>query len=91
MIFQCKVEQRLGLRLFSGGASSSNSSGSTTPQLTPAQYLQMYSTAIPSVLNQIGGTAGSTATGLATAASQANPIYTQSGLNQLNQYGSGYQ
>lgn len=71
--------------------SESQSQNSSNPQMTPQQMLNAYNTNLPSSLGVVNSTVGGTATNLAQGASAANPIYTQSGLNQLNQYGSGYQ
>ena len=86
MINNNKVEQKLGLRFYQGGGSSSASS----PQATPQQMLQTYSQYLPQILGITSGTTGSTATGLANAANAANPIYTQGTQSQLNNQAGGY-
>jgi len=73
----------------SGGSSGSN--GSTTPQATPEQMMQMYTQGLPAVLGAMNGALPQSVTGMANAAATANPIYTQSGLSQLNTLAPGYQ
>lgn len=73
----------------SGGASGSNNQ--STPQLTPQQFVSLYQQALPSTLATTVGQAPATTSTLANAAAGANPIYTQSGLNQLNTLAGGYQ
>jgi len=88
MIFNNKVEQRLGLRYFSGGGGSS--SGSTTPQLTPQQLMQMYNKWLPTSMATATNQVAPVVNSMAGAAAGANPMFTASGLNQLNNYGMGY-
>lgn len=73
----------------SGGASHGSQSG--TPQLTPQQLIDTYNQNLPQLLGTTVGQATPTATSLAGAASAANPIYTASGLQQLQQYAPSYQ
>jgi hypothetical protein len=73
----------------SGGVSGGSQKG--TPQLTPQQLIDTYNQNLPQMLGTTVGQATPTATLLAGAASAANPIYTASGLQQLNQYAPGYQ
>lgn len=84
-----KAWTRPELRFFSGGAGSS--SGTTTPQATPEQLIQMYNQYLPQTLNTAASSLGGVNQGLAQSAAVANPIYTQSGLDQLNSYAPGYQ
>ncbi len=72
----------------SGG--SSGSSGSTTPQATPEQMLAIYNQYLPQTLSTVNGQNTGTATSLAGSAAAANPIYTASGLSQLNSLAPGY-
>lgn len=72
----------------SGGAS--DSSGSTTPQATPQQMLAMYNQYLPSSLATVSNQNAPVTNSMAGAAANANPIYTASGLNQLNSYAPGY-
>lgn len=73
----------------SGGVSGS--SGSSTPQLTPQQLVQLYQSSLPGLLGTTVAQAPSVTSTLAQSAAGANPIYTQSGLNQLNTLAPGYQ
>ena len=70
--------------------SGSSSSGQTTPQATPQEMLQLYNTFLPQSLATTVNQAPATANVLAGSAAGANPIYTASGLNQLNTYAPGY-
>jgi hypothetical protein len=72
----------------SGGSSSS--SGSTTPQATPKQMAAIYNQYLPSVLATTSNQNAPVTNSMADAAANANPIYTASGLNQLNSYAPGY-
>ena len=83
------IESKLGLQFFQGGGSGS--SNKSNPQLTPQQLIDVYNQNLPQTLATTVGQAGSTANALANAAAGANPIYTQSGLNQLQQLAPGYQ
>ena len=89
MIDIFKIEHKLGLRCYGGGQSSG--SGSSTPQLTPQQLMEAYSQNMPVMLGATLGTSQNTANILANTAAGANPIYTQSVLNQLNNNAGGYQ
>lgn len=75
----------------SGGASSSQQQNQYAPQLTPQQLINLYNQNLPSTAGVVGGTAGALDTSLAGGAAAANPIYTASGLSQLNNYAPGYQ
>jgi len=88
MIFNNKIEIQLGLRCYQGGGSTSQSEG--RPQATPQQMLQIYGQALPGILGTTSAQATPTAQALAGAASSANPIYTNSVLNQLKGSGTGY-
>ena len=70
----------------SGGHSSSRSG----PNMGPSQVLDTYNQGLPEALGTTFGQAPVAAQGLASAAAGANPIYTESGLQQLNQYLPGY-
>jgi hypothetical protein len=84
MIFNNRVEQKLGLRYFQGGTSGGNNSskGSSTStsggvsqslsgaQLTPDQLLSLYNTALPTMLS--------------TASTASNSIPTSSALTAAN-------
>jgi len=70
--------------------SGSSSNGTTTPQATPAQMLALYDQYLPQSLATTVGQAPAVSSTLAGAAAGANPIYTQSGLNQLGAYAPGY-
>ena len=72
-------------------AEDSSGSGSSHPQATPQQFLDMYSKALPQLLSSTTSQTGGITTSLANSAAGANPIYTQSGLDQLNKYAPGYQ
>jgi hypothetical protein len=89
MIFNYKFETKFGLRYYQGGASGS--SNESNPQTTPQQLVNLYNQNLPQSLATTVNQATPTATTLASAASAANPIYTQSGLNQLNTLAPGYQ
>ena len=71
--------------------SAGNSTSNSTPQLTPQQMLQLYNQYLPQSLSTTSNQAAPTANALANAAAGANPIYTQSGLDQLNGLAGGYQ
>lgn len=71
--------------------SGSHSSSSGRPQLAPEQILPLYNQQLPNALATTYGQAPAVANTLATAASGANPIYTASGLQQLQNYAPGYQ
>ena len=73
----------------SGSSGSSNQS--SAPQATPQQLADAYKNNLPSILGVTNAQATPTAQSLANAATSVNPIYTQSGLNQLNQFAPGYQ
>jgi hypothetical protein len=77
----------------SGTVSNSSGSGvsSSHPQLNPTQMLDLYNQYLPQSLQTTSGQAGQTANNLANGAAGANPIYTQSGLDQLNGLAGGYQ
>jgi len=96
MINNFKIEEKLGLRLYSGGSSSgsgqqlSKSSGSSSgtststshPQMTPQQLLSLYNTALPQML--------STATTAANKSSPALGAANQgavAGVNAVNMNG----
>ena len=70
--------------------SGSSSNGKTTPQASPQQMLNLYNQYLPQGLATTAGQAIPTASALAGAAYAANPVYTASGLNQLNTYAPGY-
>lgn len=70
--------------------SGSSSNGTTTPQATPQQMLALYNQYLPQSLATTTGQAPAVAATLAGSAAGANPIYTQSGLNQLGAYAPGY-
>lgn len=74
-----------------GSSNSSSGNNVSTPQLNPSQLMQIYDQALPGTLGTTVNQATPTATGLANSASAANPIYTQSGLNQLTSLAPGYQ
>jgi hypothetical protein len=59
--------------------------------MTPQQLLALYNSALPGTLGTAYGQVGQADQALGYAAAGSNPIYTQSGLNQLNQYAPGYQ
>lgn len=89
MIYRNKrIEQYLNC--CSGGASGSSSQQNSAPQLSPQALLQMYQQALPVVANVGGANIGGINQSLAQSAASANPIYTQSGLQQLAQYAPGY-
>jgi hypothetical protein len=88
MIFNNSIEKRLGLRYFSGGGGSSK--GSTTPQATPEDMLKMYNQYLPQSLATTTNQVAPVTNVMAGSAAGANPIYTASGLNQLNTYAPGY-
>lgn len=71
-----------------GGGSGSQQSA---PQATPAQLAQAYTQYLPSILGVTNAQATPTANAVAQAATAVNPVYTASGLQQLNQYAPGYQ
>lgn len=71
--------------------SGSTSGGHTNPQMSPTEMLDTYNQYLPASLGTTLGQSQNTAMSLAGAASAANPVYTQSGLNQLNEYAGGYQ
>ena len=71
--------------------SSGGSSNTSFPQATPQMLADAYKNNIPGFLSVTNNQATPTATSIAGAASAANPIYTQSGLNQLNNFAPGYQ
>ena len=75
----------------SNNNSSSSSSSSAKPQLTTDQMLQIYNKYIPQIAATATSTAANTDTGLAKGTAGANQILTQSGLDQLNSTGAGYQ
>jgi len=75
----------------SGGASGSSQQNQYAPQLTPQQLINLYQQNLPATAGVVGGTAGALDTSLAGGAAAANPIYTASGLSQLNNYAPGYQ
>lgn len=70
---------------------SSSSSGSGTPQLTPQQFVDLYKSSLPQILGTVTGQTQPTATELANTTASTNPIYTQSGLDQLRNLAPGYQ
>ena len=75
-------------RFYSGGSTSSK--GTTTPQATPEQMAAIYNQYLPSVLATASNQNAPVTNSMAGAAANANPIYTASGLNQLNSYAPGY-
>jgi len=88
MIHNSLIEKRLGLRYYSGGGGASK--GSTTPQATPQQMLALYNQYLPQSLATTTNQVAPVTNELAGAAANANPMYTASGLNQLNTYAPGY-
>ncbi len=66
------------------------SSSHSKAQFNPSEVLGMYNQGLPSALGTTFGQAPAAANALAQSAAGANPVYTQSGLNQLNQYLPGY-
>jgi len=75
-------------RCLQGGSSSGSST--STPQFTPQQMIEAYGKALPAVLGVTSGLSSPIANDLANAAAGANPTYTQSTLNQINNSGAGY-
>lgn len=75
----------------SGGTSGQSQSNQYTPQLTPQQLIDTYNQNLPQTLGITAAQAAPTAASIAGAAAGANPIYTASGLQQLNQYAPAYQ
>jgi hypothetical protein len=73
----------------SGG--SSDSASISNPQATPQQMLALYNQYLPATLATTTNQVPAVSNELAGAAAGSNPIYTASGLNQLNQYAPGYQ
>jgi len=71
--------------------SSGGGQQASAPQATPQQLADAYISNLPSILNVTNAQANPTAQALASAATGVNPLYTQSGLNQLNQFAGGYQ
>ena len=71
--------------------SNSDGSGTSKPQLTPAQMLQLYNQMLPTITNTATGTSSVGANNIAQGAASSNPIYTQSGLDQLLQFAPQYQ
>lgn len=67
------------------------SGGHNAPQMTPQQLFDVYNKNLPTTLGTTVGQAGTTANTLAGAAAGANPTYTASGLQQLQQFAPGYQ
>lgn len=74
----------------SAGGSYGQSHSRSKPQLTPQELVDLYGQSFPSTLGVTTGQAGNTANQLAGAAAGANPIYTASGLSQLQNYAPGY-
>jgi len=72
------------------GGHSANANRSN-PQASPTQMLNLYSQYLPQSLQTTVGQTTPTALSLAQGASAANPLYTQSGLDQLNGLAGGYQ
>ena len=73
----------------SGG--SSDSSSSNRPQLSPSQLVDLYNQSLPSTLATVMNQVPASTLTMAQAATNANPVYTASGLDQLNSYAGGYQ
>lgn len=80
----------LRLQLSFGGGQSSGVQ-SSAPQMSPQQMLALYQSSIPGTLSATANALSPVSNALAVDTAAANPIYTQSGLNQLNQYAPGYQ
>jgi hypothetical protein len=80
---------RMELRCYNYQETSSGSN--SHPQATPQQMADLYNQYLPQILSTTLGGAGPIANTIAGTTANANPIYTASGLNQLNQYSSGYQ
>ena len=70
--------------------SSNDSSQKSSPQMTPQQMLATYNQYLPSALATTVNQAAPVANVLAGSAAGANPLYTASGLSQLNSYAPGY-
>ena len=64
---------------------------SASPQATPQQLADIYTSNLPAMLGVTAGQSTPTAQAVANASAAANPIYTQSGLTQLQQLAPGYQ
>lgn len=84
------VEERLFLRFYGGGYQTSSSSSKSAPQLNPQQLLQLYGQALPQISNVGASNIAPINTSLAQSAAGANPIYTQSTLDQLQGSGGQY-
>lgn len=70
--------------------SGSHGSSKSKPQATPQQILDLYTQYLPQTAGVTFGQAPNIANTLAGAAAQSNPIYTASGLQQLQQFAPGY-
>jgi len=79
----------LATRYYSGGAGES--SGSTTPQLSPQDMLALYAQAVSPTSQIVANTGPGITQSMAASAYGANPIYTQSVLNQLAGQSGNYQ
>jgi hypothetical protein len=77
--------------LLAWGESTGGSTSKSTPQLNPTQLLNLYNSNLPTSMQAASSGVAPTNTALAQSAAGANPIYTASGLQQLNQYAPGYQ
>jgi len=98
MIFNNKVELKLGLRYFNGGyssgqsagvsTSSSTGSGSSTssaaPQYTPTQLLEMYSRALPALASTANTVTANSPAGPALAAANKGAV---EGVNAIDMTG----
>ena len=62
----------------------------SVPQSKPGDLAKLYATSLPGSLGITSQQAGPTAATLANAAGGANPIYTASGQQQLENYAPGY-
>jgi len=71
--------------------SSGGGNQASTPQATPQQLADAYTHNLPNILGVTNAQAIPTAQAQANAAVGANPVYTASGLSQLNQFAPGYQ
>ena len=71
--------------------SGSYDSSHGRPTLGPESVNLLYNRSIPASLAATYGQAGNVANSLAGAAAGANPIYTASGQQQLQQFAPGYQ
>jgi len=71
--------------------SEGDGSSVSTPNATPQQFAEYYNTYLPQALATTANQTAPMTNVLAGAAANTNPIYTASGLNQLNTYAPGYQ